>query len=126
MMSRRRLQLLILLLALRTLVPAGYMVSVTDGGLRIVFCDAGFAGWKAPAADHHAGHHDHQHGTDPQPGGGEDCPFAHAAVNAPPPLLVSGGLVPLPQISFTSRSSEHLPPATGPPRQTSARAPPLS
>ncbi len=128
--SRRRLHLVIALLlpllALRTLVPAGYMVTAADGGLRIVICDAGFAGGNTPA-HHHGDHHGHQHGgTDPQPSGGEHCPFAHAAVNAPPPLLVSGALVPLLQVTFTSRSSEQLPPATGPPRQTSARAPPLS
>jgi hypothetical protein len=130
MISRRRLRLVITLLlpllALRALLPTGYMVATDGGVLRIVPCDAGIAAHSAAAAGH-GHHHQHHHGDpDPQPTGGLDCPFALAAVHAPPPPLVSGVPVPVPHFTFVSRTSEQLPPGTGPPRQANARAPPLS
>lgn len=121
-MSRRRLYLVLTLLmpllTLRALLPAGYMVAAEGDGPRIVMCSGGLAAWSAPADSdpHH-----------PQPAaGGEDCAFAHAAMNAPPPHWVAGELVPALQVRFFASASDSLPPATGPPRQGGARAPPIA
>jgi hypothetical protein len=115
--SRRHLRLgialLLPLLALRALLPAGYMPIAGTDGVRIVMCSEGVAGLFTPADD---GHH-------PQPSAGEACPFAHAALNAPPPQL-SVGFVPLVQAHFLPFAFRELPPAAGPPRQRGARAPP--
>lgn len=119
MMSRRRLRLLIALLlplmALRALLPAGYMVAAESGELGIVMCSDGLAAWGTPAPDP-----EHEDG---QPAG-EDCAFANATFNAPTPHLLTSVTAPVPEFRFDSVSSAQLPPATGPPRQTGARAPP--
>lgn len=136
MTSRRRLRLLITLLPLlaaRALLPDGYMVATVSGQLRVVICDAGFAGRNVPAAPDQHLHHDqhqhhglHQHDEDQVPTVGENCPFALSAVHAPPPHLLAEAATFLPQPGFVSRYADQLPPPTGPPRQTSARAPPGS
>ena len=116
MISRHRLRLVIALLlplmVLRGLLPAGYMADVRNGELRIVMCSAGLA----VLGDDHGKH----------PQGSTDCPFAlaHAAVIAPPlqPLLAL--LAPAPALRFTSFAGAVLPPSTGPPRTTLVRGPP--
>lgn len=117
-MSRRRLHLIIALLLLplsmRALLPAGYMTVASADGPRIVLCSGG-------AADLFATTDDGQH---PAPSGGENCPFAHALQSAPPPQLVVIAIAAPAEFSFHSFETSQLPPATGPPRQTSARAPP--
>lgn len=120
MMSRRRLRLLIALLlplmALRALLPAGYMVAAESGELAIVLCSDGLAAWGTHALPdpHHDG------GQQPT---GEDCPFANATFHAPAPHLLTSA-APVPEFRFASVTSTQLPPSTGPPRQTGARAPP--
>jgi hypothetical protein len=117
--TRRRLHLvltlLLPLLTLRALLPTGYMVSAAQDGPRIVMCSAGLLAWHAAADDAR-----HQH-----PAAAEDCLFAHAAVSAPPPHYVIGAAIAAPAMQFVAQVSKGLPPATGPPRQTSARAPPF-
>jgi hypothetical protein len=106
--------LLLPLLALRALLPAGYMPSADDEGPRMVLCSAGLAAWSAPAGN-------------PQPAHGtarDDCPFAHAALNAPPPHLVAA-VVAVPDGRFAARVPGIALPAAGPPRQALARAPPV-
>jgi hypothetical protein len=116
--SRRRIHLLLTLLlplmALRALLPAGYMVSATDHGARVVMCSGGFASLDTPAGD--TGHQ--------QPASYDDCAFAHAAYSAPPPQMVALAIVPTFDVRFVSQTADQLPPATGPPRSTGARAPP--
>lgn len=124
MISRRHLRiavaLLLPLLALRALLPAGYMVANAAGELRIVMCSTGLAAWGAPAPAM-PGDHDK-----PLPDHGDDCPFAHSSMQAPPPYLVHSADAPVPVFLFPSNPSDHIPPATGPPRQHGARAPPVS
>jgi hypothetical protein len=119
--SRRNLRLTIALLlplmVLRALLPSGYMPVAENGQLRIVLCSDGFT---APA------------GVQPASGSGEhhlppnagDCPFAHAAVNAPAVVLVFTAALPVAQFLTPAGVPPHLPLTTGPPRQHSARAPP--
>jgi hypothetical protein len=109
------LTLLMPLLTLRALLPAGYMVSAAGDGPRIVLCSEGLAGWNA-AAD------ESRH--DQLPAAADDCPFALASLHAPPPHVVTRSFAPTLVSAFLSQSSDQLPPATGPPRQYSARAPP--
>lgn len=134
MMSRRHLRRLIMLLvpllALRALVPTGYMVASGSGELRLVLCDASLGGSDMHAMSGHQEHDPHLHhhgdgnGHDRMPSAGEHCPFAHAPFNAPPARMLVVASVHAPVFRFLSRSIEHLPPTTGPPRETSARAPP--
>jgi hypothetical protein len=72
MMTRRHLRLvlalLLPLLAVRALLPDGYMVTTESGKLRMIICSAGFAGWKPstlPAEHQHEHQHEqHQHDED--------------------------------------------------------------
>ncbi len=121
MTSRRHLRpfiaLLLPLLALRALLPPGYMPLAGADGPRIVMCGTGLSTTLSTAAGDHPHHR--------LPASGNDCPFAHAAVHAPPPQLATLGSVAFPQIRFIGVSVEGLPFAAGPPRIASARAPPL-
>jgi hypothetical protein len=80
-----RAMLLVLgMLFLRALVPAGFMLAPVDGGLALVVCDAEMS---AGEHRHHyhpghdgAAHHDGAHG-DPT------CPYAQSAGPAPLPTL---------------------------------------
>jgi hypothetical protein len=120
-MTRRRLHLvlalLLPLLALRALLPAGHMVAMDEGAPRIVLCSDGLAAWNTPDSDPAP----HQ-----QPDGANDCPFAHAALNAPPPHYVAGTAVATPDLQFIPDLSRALPPSVGPPRSGGARAPPAT
>jgi hypothetical protein len=113
--SRRRLLIALLLpvLALRVLLPAGFM-PVTDGGeLRIVMCSEGM---QMPGA-----------GTGGDHPVGEDmgkCPFASASFHAPLLPFVVLAATPTLSTRFNSFVAVELPPATGPPRAAAARAPP--
>jgi hypothetical protein len=119
--ARRHLHLLIALLlplmVMRGLLPAGYMAVAEEGELRIVMCSAGLAmpGDAGSGSDSD---------DNPAPDSG-NCLFAHAATVAPPVQVVlavttAPVFVPLPSDDSTS-----LPPATGPPRLAAARAPPV-
>jgi hypothetical protein len=118
--SRRRLELAILLMLplmlLRGLLPAGYMVSGQQGELRVVMCADGL---QAAPGDHAGTGEGH-----PDLSGTGDCPFAQATFHAPPVQFVAGVVAPISEIRFISSAAEQLPPATGPPRQRAARAPP--
>ena len=121
MISRRHLHLLIALvlplMVMRGMLPAGYMAAAEDGKLRIVMCSAGLA----PAGDSGSG----PDGGDPLPGDAGSCLFAHAASVAPP--TAGGWWVPVAEpdlLPLTSSPASTLPQATGPPRLAAARAPP--
>jgi hypothetical protein len=116
--SRRRIRhviaLLLPLMVLRALLPAGFMPVAEHGELRMVMCSAGLA---LPGTDHSGkGTQDHT--------GSDSCPFAHAAASAPPTQHVVAITEPLREVRFLSLAIDTLPPATGPPRTAAARAPP--
>ena len=76
----RSIALLVLLLTVRALVPAGFMATATETGLQLVFCDS------VTTTIHGSGHHhhnDHAHpgATDPA------CPYAQSSGPAPLPML---------------------------------------
>jgi len=78
--SRRRIRgwiaLLLPLMVLRALLPAGYMPVASDGELRIVMCSAGLE-----LIGDHGRNHGQDDGTQAQQA---SCPFGHAAMLAPP------------------------------------------
>jgi hypothetical protein len=88
------LWLLLPLLFLRGLVPAGYMIAVTENGLEIVLCDSGIYRDSAVAqqlastqqGSEHPGEH-HHHGKGNVQHDHSICPFAVAATGAPAPEL---------------------------------------
>ena len=114
--ARRRGTLLVLvMLSLRALVPAGYMLAPEDGQLAIVLCEA-----NAPGAAHR--HDSHQHAGHTHRG--PTCPFAQSAgpmplpaLPAPAPASVATVLLLPVQVSQTFLQF-------GPSRQQSPRAPP--
>lgn len=114
---RRWTTFVLIMLALRALVPAGFMLAPVDGQPAIVLCDT-----DAPGVPHqHAGHHHAGHAhLDPT------CPYAQSAGPAPLPALpvltgapaATAGALPTPKAQVHARF--------GPSRQQSPRAPPLS
>lgn len=121
MICRRHIRLgialLLPLMVLRGLLPAGYMAVAGEGDLRIVMCAEVLAlpgGADASSGDDH-----------PPGSGNADCTFALSAGTLSPPVQpVLAILEPLRQVRFLSSAAEQLPPATGPPRVAPARAPP--
>jgi len=118
-MPRRHLHLLIALLlplmVMRGMLPAGYMATAEGGKLRIVMCSAGLA-----PADSRDGSGSGDHSA-PDPG---HCLFAHAATLVPPVQATLVAVAVPETVQFSSLESTTLPPATGPPRAAAARAPP--
>ena len=116
--SGRSVAVLALLLAVRALIPAGFMASASDAGLQLVFCDAGVM---AQHAGHHHAHHHSQTGATTDP----DCPYAQSAGPAPLPSL--------PVVASDVRHAQLVVPAeaapvaatSGPPRQQTPRGPPV-
>lgn len=115
--ARRHIRLVIALLlplmVLRAMLPAGYMPVAENGELRMVMCSAGM---QLPGGDHT------DHGQ--QPATDTVCPFASALTGAPPVQQAMLAVVAAAEFPFTSFSADTLPPSTGPPRITAARAPP--
>lgn len=68
--------LLLAMLSLHALVPAGFMASVADGGVQMVFCES-------DSALSHGHAHQHPHSSTPDP----SCPFAQSSGPAPLPAL---------------------------------------
>jgi hypothetical protein len=112
--SRRRLLIALLLpvLALRVLLPGGFMPVAEAGELRIVMCAEGL---QVPTGD----------GGHPATEDGGACPFAHASFNAPPMQSVALVALPALEFGFVSFVDSILPATTGPPRTAAARAPPF-
>jgi hypothetical protein len=110
------LALLFLALALRAVIPAGFMLAPDDAGrIGLVACSG-----SAPAATHH-----HHHGHDRNAPAEQPCPFAIALAAATPPappaLILAMAPAAEPAIAPAHRetpgapSPTLLPPATGPP-----------
>jgi hypothetical protein len=104
---------LIALLALRSLVPAGFMAIATDAGAQLVFCEPG-----AALGHGHAHHHSPGAATDP------GCPYAQSSGPAPLPTLpaLAADVRPLSIVPSVSRTSPTVRP--GPRRQQTPRGPP--
>ncbi|HYM33857.1 MAG TPA: DUF2946 family protein [Steroidobacteraceae bacterium] len=122
--KHRILWLLLPLLALRGLVPAGYMIDATEHGLSIVVCESGIYGdlLASDATKHHHGHHtsdshrsQHDHSI---------CPFAIAATGAPAPSAVT--LATVVDVAIDRVRDTHVVIANrfGPSRAQQSRAPP--
>jgi hypothetical protein len=117
------------LLFLRALIPAGFMLAPVDGNLAFVLCDldlpvAAMSDAGMPASHHHmhAGHDhaDHPHGVHGDP----TCPYAQSGGPAPLPtlpVLVSGTTFARPRLP-TAITQTRL--SFGPIRQPSSRGPP--
>lgn len=110
---------LLLMLCLRALVPAGFMLAEVDGTVRVVLCDADAPGIRGH--QHHGDHQNHHHTRLDS-----SCPYAQSAGPAPlsvPPAIADirlAVLQPLPQVS------SQLEAQFGPSREQQPRAPPLS
>jgi hypothetical protein len=119
--SRRPLNLLatllLPLLALRALLPVGYMAVMQDSGLRVVMCSEGLQLQRAAEAG--SASHGHELPADHGDGG---CAFALAAFSAPPPAPLVFAL-PSATTYFQPADPTALPVATAV-RRPSARAPP--
>lgn len=130
--SPRRAALIVLaLLFLRALVPAGFMLARVDGGLAVVLCEPDVL---APLGHQHAGHdhaahHHGEHGAPGAPGGHDahgdpSCPYAQSAGSAllpTLPLLAAGG--PLHRLASPPEFTQTVL-SFGPPRQPVSRGPP--
>ncbi|MET0281860.1 MAG: DUF2946 family protein [Steroidobacteraceae bacterium] len=126
-MSRRRLHLLVTLLlpfmALRAFLPVGYMVAAPAAGAGqwgLVMCSEGLF----PVTDHAAGAAASGHQQPGDADHSDHCPFASAAAPVIPVAATWSVLVASFTLHFISAARDQLPPATGPPRQSPARAPP--
>jgi hypothetical protein len=113
--------LVLALLALRALVPGGFMPGMVDGRPSMVLCDghgmaghhhhaAGSAGSGLPAGTH----------------GNPECPFAQSAGPSPLPELPVLATANSPVNGFTAGEDEsQIRAPTGPRRQQTPRGPPL-
>jgi hypothetical protein len=113
--------LLLPLLALRGLVPAGYMIDVTERGLSLVVCESGIY---KDAVPHNDGEHHHEKNSH----GGHDhsiCPFAVAALGAPAPNVVTLATVVEVAIDRVRDSADVVASCFGPSRAQQSRAPPV-
>jgi hypothetical protein len=112
---RRWTTFVLIMLALRALVPAGFMLAPVDGQPAIVLCDT-----DAPGARHHVGHHHAGHAhADPT------CPYAQSAAPAPLPALPALTAAPGAAADALPTLSAQVHARFGPSRQQSPRAPPL-
>jgi len=107
-------------LFLRGLIPAGFMLAPVDGTMAVVLCDMQMS---AGVQHHHAGHDHgaaHQHGL----GGDPTCPYAQSAGPAPLPTLpvLAGGAI-LERLVAPSAFTQTLL-TFGPIRHQSPRGPP--
>ena len=95
MISRRHIHLLVALLlplmVMRGMLPAGYMPVAEGGVLKMALCSDGL---QRPGQ---GDQNDHR-----LPGSNGDCLFAHAAASAPPPAVI---FLPAPEI-IAARSTE--------------------
>ncbi|MCX7055746.1 MAG: hypothetical protein NTZ79_00725 [Proteobacteria bacterium] len=107
--------LLLLLLALRALVPTGFMATVAETGIQMVFCEPGATG----SAHHgHAHHHGHGGSADPS------CPFAQSAGPAPLPAIPMLAAEAPVQAFIDLLLHAQTTTSPGPPRQQTPRGPP--
>ena len=131
--SRKFTWLLLALLALRGLVPAGYMIDTTGGSLSLVVCSSGVYS-AAAQADHskHAEHHHHHQNSHQNEESNKEsaasdhsiCPFALAATGAPTPVLPAIDVAASTEIGRIVDNGSSLFGTFGPSRAQQSRAPP--
>jgi hypothetical protein len=97
------------LLCLRALIPAGFMLAPIDGRLHIVLCDSNVHG---PLHHHHGAH------ADPT------CPYAQSSGPAPLPAFPSVVSAPFGYVAPASFELAQTVTPFGPTRQQSPRGPP--
>jgi hypothetical protein len=116
--ARRRALLIALLLsvmAVRALLPAGYMPVGGPQGLQVAMCSDGLqllSDTRSEPADHG------------RLAGTGECHFSHGGAKAPPPHLLTLAALQAPMASQLTFANNEPSPAIGPPRVTTARAPP--
>ena len=111
------------LLFLRALVPAGFMLAQVDGRLAFVLCDAETSAGEHQHQHHHPGHDNatHHEGTHGDP----TCPYAQSAGPAPLPTLpVIAGAAAVDQLRVLAAVTQTLL-SFGPTRQQMPRGPPV-
>jgi hypothetical protein len=130
---QRTAGLVLTVLCLRALIPAGFMLAAVDGRLQVVLCDAsasmamhegamsGMQGMSGPPGD---GSGQHEHSRPDHSHADPNCPFALSAGPAPLPFL--SVLPPRPVAPRFSAASinAHISSPCGPARAQAARAPP--
>ncbi len=110
------------LLFLRALVPAGFMLAPMGGSLAFVLCDAEMPAGAPQQHHHHSGddHAAHHEGAHSDP----TCPYAQSAGPAPLPTLpVLAGAATVDQLVVPAAVTQTLL-RFGPTRQQTPRAPP--
>ena len=123
---RKSIWLLVPLLALRGLVPAGYMVDATSNGLAIVVCESGIYSAAAQLGSEH--HHHHGHDKDASPGQHDHsiCPFAIAATGVSTSCSTATIAVAAVEIGRISSEFAVVDSLFGPSRAQQSRAPPYA
>ena len=127
--------LLLALIALRGLVPAGYMIDVSANGLSLVVCGSGIYAAAAQSTAIQGEHHAHHHGDGHHGDGANDssqaletdhsiCPFAVAATGASAPSLPAMLVVGETIIDRLAGRSVLVFSSFGPSRAQQSRAPP--
>jgi len=118
MFSRRHtrgwIALLLPLMLLRAMLPAGFMPVAADGELRIVMCSAGL--------DIQGDHDRRDGGTPDQQAQQANCLFAHAATLAPPEAIRHLSIASPTGFDIAATARRPLP--TRPYRFAAARGPP--
>jgi len=110
------------MLLLRALVPAGFMLAPVDGRLVFVLCDAEMPAGAHPHHHHHPGHDNaaHHEGAHGDP----TCPYAQSSGPAPLPTLpVLAGAATSDQLVIPAAVTQTLL-RFGPTRQQTPRGPP--
>ena len=113
---RLTIALLLPLMVLRAALPSGFMPVADQGGFRIVLCSDGLL-LPAMAGDAAADPH-------PDSGSPADCVFAHCAMAALVTHQAADTVASRAGFRFIVAFADNNPPATGPPRTATARAPP--
>jgi hypothetical protein len=113
--------LLLPLLALRALVPAGFMLDASSDGLSMVICSGGV--YKTVSVDHGDQAPVTDHGQQTQHGD-SICPFAVAATGAPAPSALPMVLGALSAIGIVANDVAEFHSLFGPSRVQQSRAPP--
>ena len=108
---------LLLMLCLRALVPAGFMVAEVDGTVGVVLCDTDAPG--VHGHQHHGDHQNHHHACLDS-----SCPYAQSA--GPAPLAATADIadVRLAVLQPLPQASSQLEAQFGPSREQQPRAPP--
>jgi hypothetical protein len=114
----RAAMLMLAMLALRALVPAGFMLTPIDGRLAVVLCDTDVArAARRHGGQDYPGHHHHLQLD-------QTCPYAQSAGPAPLPALPAFGPQPVVSPAAMPAHRGQIYAHCGPPRQQSPRAPP--